>query len=271
MPPRVQIAFPGIRAAALDFIRGGGGGPTDEPETTALVAAMTVAPSAGRKTLINNLILSLKSAGVWTKLDFLHVIAAHDAQAGRINWRNPAQVATVGGTATFTVDRGYQGDGTTGYIDTGLLLSTLTNYKQDTAHIGGWCATEAGGTSNQAMVGTLTTNTKMQLAPKISNNVQSRLNNVTAGNTANTVSKGHSLITRVVSTGFDVYKDGASIGSVVQTSAAVAAENIVYLRNGANFNGNWQIAAGHGGLNLSSTEIANLFNALSTYMTALGV
>lgn len=115
------------------------------PETTNLIAAMTnQSLPPGRATAINTLIASLKTfttafgVSLWDRLDCLYIPAAHDPQAARINWKNPAQIATVVGSPTFTTDRGYSGVTGSSYINTGLNLAmfpglTLTAQKN---HIG---------------------------------------------------------------------------------------------------------------------------------------
>lgn len=106
----------------------------EQAETTALLAAMSVQPSAGRKTIINTAIEKLKlyetSFGVslWDSLDYLVVGWAHDAQAARIDWKDPSIIGTVVGSPTFTVDRGYQGTLNSAYIDMGFVLSAESGY-----------------------------------------------------------------------------------------------------------------------------------------------
>src|SRR5882724_11855738 len=68
----------------------GGVSPTFfDTDALALFDAMVPAPNAARKTLINTLILALKSAGIWTRLDVLYVTAAHAAQPATRNWKAP--------------------------------------------------------------------------------------------------------------------------------------------------------------------------------------
>lgn len=86
-----------------------------QAETDALVARMEIAPSAARKKLIDDLIVELKSWGIWQKLDLLYILAAHDAQAARLNWvkwtgtvtnevrNNTAQGAVAGTPGTWPV------------------------------------------------------------------------------------------------------------------------------------------------------------------------
>ncbi|MFG1427601.1 hypothetical protein [Roseixanthobacter glucoisosaccharinicivorans] len=55
------------------------------PETASLLTRMSVPPSPARRTQIDMLVKSLLAAGLWTKLDALYLLAAHDAQAARLN------------------------------------------------------------------------------------------------------------------------------------------------------------------------------------------
>ena len=78
-------------------------------ELTALLAAMTVQPSVERVDLIDATITALKTAGIWEMLDAFYCYAAHDEQAAKLNWINPAQSADeVSGDRTlFTMDVGF--------------------------------------------------------------------------------------------------------------------------------------------------------------------
>lgn len=54
--------------------------------TSALLARMSVQPTTARASAINRLYVDLSLAGVLAKLDLFYVMAAHDAQAARLNW-----------------------------------------------------------------------------------------------------------------------------------------------------------------------------------------
>src|SRR5215213_2374639 len=98
-----------------------------EAETTAIVAAMTSAPDATRQGQINTLVAALKTAGVWTKMDVLYILAAHHEQAGRVNWKNPGTLtASLISTPTFTTDRGYTSNGTSTSLNTGYNPVTFS-------------------------------------------------------------------------------------------------------------------------------------------------
>ena len=57
-----------------------------EAEATALFARFSTDPGTTRKDAINTCIASLKTAGVWSKLDCLYVFAAHNETDAKLNW-----------------------------------------------------------------------------------------------------------------------------------------------------------------------------------------
>jgi hypothetical protein len=260
------MARPGARAAQIGFMQGGAA--PLQAETTALVAQMTVTPSAGRQAVINEAIYALKNAGLWTLCDFLFVFAAHDGQAGLVNWINPGQVASTVATVTFTIDRGYNGDGVSGYIGAGFNWSALTRFTQNNAHIGAWI--QSGGTATQPIIGSPTTQ-RVTLLPRSAGLMSSRLNSTVSGTSATVAqASGHSLTTRSAATNYDQHKNGAAIGNIIDTSTTVVAEQVVFLRGPTTFNTAQVLAAAHGGAALTPTQIANFYSALLAYMTAVG-
>lgn len=82
------------------------GGVVYSPEALALSARFTTPPDTARKTLINNLIVALKAAGVWAKLGAPYLRAAADSQAARQNWLANQFNSTPVASPTFASDRG---------------------------------------------------------------------------------------------------------------------------------------------------------------------
>jgi hypothetical protein len=240
-----------------------------QTETNTLVAAMTVAPTTARKNAIDALIVSLKSSGAWAKMDFLYVLAAHDHQAGRLNWKNPAaNTLSINGTITWTVDRGSVSDGTTGFYGTGFNHNGMTNFALDNAHIGAWCQNEA--TTGNPFTGTPTTN-RITIVPRNgTGNLITRLNSAIGTTTAIAASKGHVVSCRAASTNYDRYKNGAVFDNVVQSSATLVAEEVLLLRSLTSYNNAHILAAAHAGSSLTAGEASAAYSGLNTYMTAVG-
>jgi hypothetical protein len=267
---RVSIALPGVRAAALSFMRGGAATPINptQAETTALLAAMTVQPDAARQNLINDLIFALKNAGLWTTFDFFLVFAAHDQQAARVGWINPARIVTSNGATTFTVDRGYNGDGVSAYLGLGTNLDALTKFTQNNGCMGVWCPNNSQGGS---MIG-LPTTQRLTLQPR--SNVDTLATRFMSASQAQGVAsvdpRGHTCLNRTAAAGYDRYKNGAVVDNVVGASLAVIAEEVVFVRNVATYASQPTLALAHGGSALTAPQIANLYGIINAYMTGVG-
>jgi hypothetical protein len=97
----VQFAFDADYQAVLDY---------------ATTQGYTL-PSAGQQTLQNQLVVDLKAGGVWSKLDTFGVWATDgDSDFALIDWIRLSQYTAVN-SPTFTTNVGFQGNGTSSYID----------------------------------------------------------------------------------------------------------------------------------------------------------
>ncbi len=254
----------------LALAGGGVSGPSYSAEATALFARMTTAPSDARKLSIDTLITSLKTAGVWTKLDALYILAAHASQAARLNWVQDLYNCTAINSPTFTTDRGYTGDGSSSYLDTNFNPTTASTPKltQNDAHLGLWSRTSAGSFVND--MGAAAT---LYLGARNNGLTDSRICSAGSTGIASADGTGHFTGARSGSAGANsiAYRNGASIGSPGGTSGALTSGNIfVGARSiNAQFSAR-QIAAAHYGSNLTAQNVSDLYAALSTYMTSVG-
>ena len=74
-------------------------------------------PSTSQQTLQNQLVVDLKAAGVWSKLDTFAVFATDgDSDFALIDWINLSQYTAVN-SPTFTTNEGFTGNGTSSYLD----------------------------------------------------------------------------------------------------------------------------------------------------------
>lgn len=253
------------------------GTPTQD-ETTALIARFTTPPDATRTTKINDLIYALKTAGVWAKLDALYVMAAADAQAAQRNWIADAFNLTPTSSPTFDADRGYTGNGTSSYLDTGFNPTTqaaTAKYIRDSAHVGLWSRSSGQISSNNSgkdmgattLLGLWLRGTADTAAWAINSTIGSIGNLVTA---ANTDGSGHFLFNRSTSSALQSYRNGGSLGTSTKTSTGIPNSNITIGKSGASQFVNRQFAAAHIGQSLDATETAAFYTALQAYMTAVG-
>jgi hypothetical protein len=110
----------------------------DEDYQAVLNRATTLSynlPTLAQQKLQNTLLMSMKTDGVWAKLDVFYNFANNGGRDfSRINWKNPsATVATLFNSITFNTNVGFQGNGLDMYIDTNFQLSSGTNYTQNNA------------------------------------------------------------------------------------------------------------------------------------------
>lgn len=228
------------------------------PETKALVARMTVAPSRSRQLAINRLIGRLIAAGLWqhAAFDGFYVFAAHDAQAARLNWF-AANAASAVSSPTFTVDQGYAGDGAAAYLTgatttgniadhhIGLFVQQGTVSSDLTSNGSGWmlaAATTLGSGSGVAADDDYTSTTGLRYA----------------------------AISRAASASYRQYRNGSLLATktreVDSYQTGVAARALW-----ANFNyQSGRIAAWHYGQALTDQQVADLYAALDPYMIEVG-
>lgn len=241
-------------------------------EASALFARFSSDPGTTRKNLLNNLIVSLKSAGVWSTLDILYVMAAHDSQAALLNWIGTSYNGTANSSPTFTADRGYTGNGTTSWIDTNFNPTTASapQYTRNSAHIGVWSRTDVTNSNYFDVSGTLGPNWGLNCRSAAANTMRGYVNTATSANFgSNTTSIGHFVLNRVVSTHDYGYINGSPTATAAATSAASTSNNIALMRSNALYSPR-QLAVFHSGAGLDDTKAAALYSAINTYLVAVG-
>lgn len=238
-------------------------------EAAALVARFTTQPNGARKLLIDTLVGSLKSAGVWSKLDAFYMLAAADSQAARLNWIADQYNLTAVNSPTFEADRGYTGNASSSYLDTGFNPATASNPKfvLNSGHVGVYSRTD-NSTSTYFDIGNA--NARLNARSSTANALRGALNDATNGNFgANPTSIGHFALNRSAAGARQGYGSGSLLGSDTVASTAVGNEAFSILRGSTVYSGR-QIATGHFGQSLSGTEVGNLSAAITAYLQAVG-
>lgn len=234
----------------------------------ALIARMSVAPSGVRARAIDAAVRALKASGVWPKLTVLHLIAAHDAQAARLNWVQPAYDLTAVNSPMFTADRGYAGDGAAAYLDTGWAPSLGA---QDSLCFGVW--TRTNSQSAAGVAGTSAGPSVLLLPRSATDTAAVRANQgpaTASGAGSVTDGSGLTVANRSGASAVQIYKGGALLLSASPASAAPGTSSLTLgLFNASNFNTH-QFAACVIGSSLNGAEQAALHAALLGYMRAVG-
>jgi hypothetical protein len=106
-----------------------------EPETKALINAMTAKPDVIRQGYINDLILGLKQDSIFAELDALYIYASHAQQATNLNWVKPTQSLVTANSPVWTLDRGYTGV-TSSYLKLGITPSGSTKMQLNSNSFG---------------------------------------------------------------------------------------------------------------------------------------
>jgi len=251
------------------FGGGGGtaGGVSYDEASEAYFAAMSVEPDDDRKALIDALIGGLKEDGVWAKLDWLSLFAAHDRQAARLNLINPAQAfVEVGGTPTFTVDTGYRSVSNR-YLDSQWSPADEgDNLTLNSAFIGAWCLTDATNTSGFGIANSLA------IYPRYNSTTAYGYTNTSSVNTATVAtSAGYMAADRASASRVDYIVNGSIVDTDTGNPAtSLSTSDIRALADGSTFDTGRTYASQFWGGHLTEAEHTALYNRLSTYLTAVG-
>lgn len=238
-----------------------------DASVNSLIGRMTTAPDAGRAALIDQTVRALKQGGVWGKLTCLWLGAAHDQQAARLNWISSSYDWVENGTLTFTADRGYTGDGSTGYLSTGW---NATLAAQDSLAIGGWVLTNIAGTGicGSAPVPNLIVNPR-----NASDLMTARVNSPTNGPVpGHTDSRGLMMVDRSAGTTTTYYRNGVAAGGNSNPSQTPESSELQFLSYSAGpaVFATHQVAAGAVAATLDASEHAALHAALAAFLAGVG-
>lgn len=239
------------------------------PEAMAVFSRMTVSPSPARKKLIDSTIAALKAAGTWQKRSAIYLIAAHDAQAGRLNLKSNNWNLSAVGAPSWLTDRGYLGDGYASYLDTGYNLSTAGGlYTQTSANAAAWSLTNAVGAGS--LLGSFTGGTGTNINQRgTSDAYTARVNSASVMGTTNTDGSGYYSANR---DGNDTRsgKNGVSIVTGNQAPDALVNATMRFLTaSGTTFRAD-RLAFGALGGSLTEAEEAAEYAAIRTYLQAIG-
>jgi hypothetical protein len=237
----------------------------------AIFTAFTTPPVTARKTVINTCVGSLKTAGIWTLLDCLYFMAAADAQAALINWKNPGTFNLIAvNSPTFTADRGFTGDGATSRLRTQFTPSANgANFTLNDASLWVFSLTAAANAANA--IGNSSVSPRSFVTPRnASNQIACSVNDGTSSVVATASGLGLVGASRVNSTTKRAWRNGAQVGSdfPITSTALPTQEQWLLAANATSFSTYQEAGAAFAA---SLTGLESSFNtAITTYMQAVG-
>lgn len=248
---------------------GGGGGGSYTPEALALFARMSPQPNTTRKTLINNTIVSLMAAGLWTALDAFYAQAQDVKANGLLNWKGATYDLIQVTAGTFTADRGIAA----GVYDTGYVINSG---QKNSFYLGCWIQNTQPQSVN-AIIGSSDVSgpTYAGIAPRFTDDLfypyvnQQGVGAPTQNNAAG--SPGWYAGNRSAAGAVQGYK-AATQSTSTQASFAVPTQSIYVgsMRNYLGIHPSRVAAAAIGAASFSSGQNTSLQGIVATYMAAIG-
>jgi hypothetical protein len=219
-------------------------------------------PSGSQQLLQNQLVIDLKSAGIWSKLDTFAVFATDgNSDFALIDWIRLSQYTAVN-SPTFTSNGGFTGNGTSSYIETNFNPATSgVNYTLDNAGRYFWVDNRVGA----IWEGIITANTNDS---QNTSNIRQRINQGAAQlpQPVNLAFDGFKSINRTSALNAEFFTNTTQTSRLI-ASSSVASANQLILRGGNTYNGSRFRFYGMGASLVS--ENTDFYNAVNTYLTSL--
>lgn len=234
-----KSAFPVCGPAAwkvtgLPAYKGGAAsGPSYDADAEAYFTAATVTETA-YKDAINQFVLDLKAASIWTKFDRLWILANQNETAALTCLVSLNQDASAVNSPTFTAGEGFAGNGSSQYINSGYAVGTdNVNLTQNSAAYFFYSNTDGASDGQEAGAvqdGTFARMTQM-LARTAAGNAQAWVHQGGGGGLSAAVADGIGLYmaSRTASNAQKLYKNGSSVASNTTASTTPSAFDVFFL------------------------------------------
>ena len=243
-----------------------------DSDAQAFISAATITDNT-QQNAINQLVLDLKSANIWSKMKAIYPFVGGSATSHRFNLKAPTTNASdyyliPNGGITHS-SSGVTFNGSTGYYNTQLVANTLT---LNSTHISSYIRDFLSGYTG-FLIGSNVAS-RLWLAPSFSGTqsyFQVNNSNAVAGVRSN--SAGLWLATRITSTNELAYNQGTLYVNKTANSTSLDTGNIFIgvRNNGANVTNYYTgtMCFSSIGDGLDSTESTAFYNAVQTFQTTL--
>lgn len=249
-----------------------------DADALAIFTAFTTPPTTARKILINALVVALKAAGVWTKLDALYIMAAFDSQSAKINWIRPGTYdLTAVNSPSFTTDVGFANNSSnSNNLDTSFNPNTAPspNLSRDDATIFAWGLDANDCGIHSGTMGQSTAAGYIDIYPRSGGSAAVYIND--SAGTIISVSDASGLFSgsRTGASSTVIYRNGSQIGTGSPASTSLATgTNSKLLKDDGSGTGTQcyegAVSCAGFGSQMDATAHAALYTALNTYMQAV--
>lgn len=229
-------------------------------------------PSSAQQTAQNNLLKSLKTDGILTKLDAFYLFATNgDSDFATLNWIDPDEFqATKVSSPTFTTNVGFNGNGTSSHVELGVdpTDSDVTKYTRNDASFGVYSWDDIETSANNYPI---TQSTRIRIFQRTAS-TNNRINNASPTSTEDISSAGTGLIglNRASSTQYRGLSSDGNLGTLMNADSVVVNQtgNFVINKFSTTFKSG-RIGLAWVGGQLTSTEWSNYVTAVNTYISTL--
>lgn len=222
------------------------------------------------KDAVNIMTLSLKSAGIWTKMKAIYPMVGASAAACSQNLKSNLFTGTFTSGWTFS-STGVLGNGSSTYMDTNLIPAS--ELSQDDSHLMIYSRTNTVGASI-VDIGCLNS-VRFYIITNYGGATYIGFNfNTDIAITAVTDTKGFFLVTRSSNSLATMYKNNSVQGTTTQASTGINTVRSVYLgaynNNGSSsFISNKQYAFSSIGNGLNATQSSDYYTIVQAFQTSL--
>lgn len=246
------------------------GGVSYDADAQAFFTAASITDTT-QKNAVNQLVLDLKSYGVWTKCSAIYPIVGGSASSHAVNLKTPGTYNLTFATGFTHSSTGMLPNGTTAYANTSIIPSV--NLSQNNNHVSYYSRTNVNTTQIEIGATTAGSQPFSILEIRTSGISYLSLSSNAYINYTDANSLGFYIGSRTASNAIKLYKNNSNVasGTTASTGQANTALALCAQNNGAS-RANYstkQCAFASIGTGLSDTEAANYYTAVQAYQTTL--
>lgn len=253
-------------------------GPTYDPDALAFFARVTTAGgtlSNTEKTAVNQLVLDMKSYGIWTAMKAIYPMVGASAAACAQNLKSSSFTGSFSSGWTFA-STGITPNGTSAYMDTTIAPSSNLTSGNTHASVYITTNTSAGAKQELGSIDTPTSGGEYSIITKFTGNLAypiiASFINTFFPTYSNTNSQGFWVVNRENTTNIQYYNRNTKVIDTAQTNGMATRSIYVGARNN---NGsadrfsdreNAFVSIGDG---LTNTQASNFYTAVQAFQTTL--